>query len=100
MIQILWDKQAEFIIDVKLGNADADSYKYEPMAALLDWWETIKKDKHGKKCNDQWKKISMFVLSFYVILGRESLVVLAQLSLTMAEKSDKPLSHVREWING
>ena len=61
MIRGLWDLQVESIIDVKLGNADTDSYKYEPMAALLDWWETINKYKHGKYCNDQNKHFSPFV---------------------------------------
>ena len=53
MIWGLWDQQVESIIDVKLVNADADSYKYESMVELLDWWETTKKDKHGKNCNGQ-----------------------------------------------
>ena len=35
MIQGLWYRQADTIIDVKLGNSDADSYKHEPMMALL-----------------------------------------------------------------
>ena len=43
MVQGLWDRQFYTIIDVKRGDADADSYKYEPMTALLDRWETIKK---------------------------------------------------------
>ena len=43
MIQGLCYQQAEAIIELKLGDAGTDSYKYEPMAALLDWWETIKK---------------------------------------------------------
>ena len=55
MIRGLWDWQAESIIEVKIGNADADSYKYDPMEMLLAWWETIKKDKHGKHCNNKWK---------------------------------------------
>ena len=38
IIQILWDKQAEATIDFKRGAADVDYYKYDPMAALLDWW--------------------------------------------------------------
>ena len=38
MIQGLWDQQVEYTIDAKLGNFDVDSYKHEPMAALLDWW--------------------------------------------------------------
>ena len=53
MIRGLWDRQVEAIVYVILGDADKDSYKYEPMAVLLDRWETIKKDKHGKNCNDQ-----------------------------------------------
>ena len=35
MIRGLWDRQVEAIIDVKLGDADVDSYKYESMAALF-----------------------------------------------------------------
>ena len=42
----------------------------------------------------------MFVLSIYGVLGREALVVLAQLSRSMAEKMDEPILHVRGWING
>ena len=34
----LWYRQADAIIDVKLDNSDADSYKYEPMTALLARW--------------------------------------------------------------
>ena len=51
----LRDRQVEDIIDIKLGEADADSYKYEPMVALLARWETIEKDKDGKHCHDQRK---------------------------------------------
>ena len=80
IILVLWNLQAESIIGVKLGNVDAESYKYEPMASLLAWWETIKKDNHGKYFHDQRKHFSPFLLSVDGMLGRESLVVLAQLS--------------------
>ena len=64
MIQGLWYRQADAIIDVKLGESDTDSYKYEPMAAILDWWETIKKDKHGKHYHNQRKLfLRLFFLS-------------------------------------
>ena len=52
MIQCLWDLQVDAIIDVKLGDADADMYKYEPMPELLDRWLKIKKYKHGEHCHD------------------------------------------------
>ena len=53
MIQGLWDQQIKAIIDVRLGDTDADSYKYEPMEALLAWWKPTKKDKDSNHCNDQ-----------------------------------------------
>ena len=62
MVRGLWDCQVNAIIDVKLGDAYADSYKYESMAELLARWETIKKDNHGKHCHNQQKNFSPFVL--------------------------------------
>ena len=88
MVQGLWDRQVNATIDVKLGDADVDTYKYEPMTALLDRWETIKKDKHGKHYHNQRKHFSSFVLSLYGILCREALVVLSQLSPFVAEKRE------------
>ena len=80
MVRGLWGFQVDAIIDVKLGDADTDTYKYEPMASLLDRWEKINKYKHGKHCHDQWKQFSPFVLSVERVLGREALVVLSHLS--------------------
>ena len=55
MVQGLWDCHVDAIIDFKIGDSDADTYKYEPMTALLARWENIKKDKHGKHCNNRQK---------------------------------------------
>ena len=84
MIQGLWVCQVDAIVEVKLGDADADTYKYDPMTSLLARWENIKKDEHGKHCHDQRKQFLPFVLSVEGILGREALVVLSQLSRVMA----------------
>ena len=61
MVRGLWDRQVEAIIDVKIGDIGADSYKYEPMAALLDRWEMINKEKHDKHSNDKRKKFTVFL---------------------------------------
>ena len=63
MVRGLWDCQVNAIIDVKLGDDDADTYKYEPMTSLLARWENIKKDKNGKHCHDQ-RKMFFAVCSF------------------------------------
>ena len=91
MIWGLWYWQAESIIDVKLGEADAGSYKYETMAALLDWWETIKKDKNGKHFHNRQKHFYLFAISVDGILGREALVLFANSSRIMAAKMDEPI---------
>ena len=77
VIRGLWYLQVEVIIYVKLCDADTDSYKYEPMATLLAWCETIKKDKHYKHCHYQWKHFPLFLISVDGMLGREYLVVLS-----------------------
>ena len=55
MIRGLWDFPVDDIIDVNLGDAYVDTYKYKPMIALLSRWEKIKRDKHGKHCPGQQK---------------------------------------------
>ena len=69
------------------------------MPKLLARWENIKKDKHGKHCNNQRKKISPFFLSVDGLLGGEVLVVISQLIQVMADKREEPLSQVRGWVN-
>ena len=61
MIWGLWYQQTDAIIDLKCGdaNANVDTYIFEPMAALLDQWEKIKKYNHGKHCQDQLFFLSM-----------------------------------------
>ena len=100
MVCSLWYHQVNTIIDVKLGDADANTYKYEPMIPLLERWEKIKKDKHGKHCHDQRKRFLSFVLSVKGILGREALVILSQLSRFMSDKREEPPLQVWRWVNG
>ena len=55
MIQGLWDRQVDDIIDINLGDDDPDTYRYEPMIALRARWEKIKKYKYSKIYHDQRK---------------------------------------------
>ena len=84
MVLGLWDRQVEAIINFKLGDADMDTYQYEPMTALLSRWEKTNKDKHGKHCRNQRKHFSPFFLSVERMLGREALALISQLSLFIA----------------
>ena len=57
MIRVLWDCQVNAIIDIKIRDSDANTYKYDPMKSLLARWENIKKDKHDKHCHNQRKYV-------------------------------------------
>ena len=45
-------------------------------------------------------KFYLFVLSVDGILGMEAIVLLANLILLMATKTQEPILHVSVWING
>ena len=99
MVRGLWYCQVDAITDVKLGYADADTYKYEPMTVLLARWEKIKKDKHGKYCHDKQNKKSVCSLSR--LTGREGSASRA-LSIESSHVREKGISllQVRGWVNG
>ena len=82
----LWEHQTDAIIDVKFGDTGTDTYTHEPMDKLLACWEKQKKDNHGKHCHKKQKHLSPFVPSVNGMIGKEALVVLANLIRLMAKK--------------
>ena len=37
MIRALWDQQTDAIIDIKVGDVEGDSYRFETMVLLWAW---------------------------------------------------------------
>ena len=68
------------IVDVRFGDSDLDTYKYEPMDNLLDCREKENRDKRVKHCHEQRRHFSPFFLSVDGMLGKEDLVILSNLS--------------------
>ena len=100
LIRGLWDRHNNTITEVKFGDADVDTYRFEWIENILALWEKMKKDKQSKNCHNQRKHFSLFVISVDGMLGKDSPVVLANLRRLMAEKMDDPISHLRGCING
>ena len=94
LVRGLWERQTGTIIDVKIGDAGANTYRFDPIVMLLGWWEKNKNDNNGNHFHDQWKKNYLLVISFGIMLGREALVILADLSRLMSEKMYEPILHV------
>ena len=78
-------------IDVILGNPDRDTHKKEPMRMLLAKW---------KKVQTQETDFSLFVLSVDGTIGKEALVVPANLSQLMEARMEEPILHVLCLVNG
>ena len=66
MIWGLWDRQTDTIIDVKLRDADSDTYIFESMLVLLDRWVKTKKDNHGKHFHKQRKN---FLCLLFILMA-------------------------------
>ena len=98
VIRVLLYRQTNAIIDVKLGNSNADTYRFEQMVTLLDCRDKMIKDKHGKHCQEKRKHFSLFVLSADGMLRREALAIIQDFSWLMVAKMDEPILHLRGWI--
>ena len=94
LICSLRQKKTDAIIHVKLGDTDANTYGFDPLGKLLDYWKNKNKGQHGKHFHEQWKHFSQFFLSVEVKLGNKALVVIGNLSQLMAAKIDEPILHV------
>ena len=79
-IQGLREIQKEAIIDVRFGDADAETRKPVRTEMVLVGWEKTDKDKHGQAWYYQHRKFYLFILSVDGIMGKEELVVLTTLS--------------------
>ena len=98
-IQGLWEIQTDAIVDIRFGDADAETWKTEGMDKLFPRWEVFNKDKHRKHFHNQQKKYP-FVLLVDGMMVKEVQVVLATFSQLMAAKIDEPISQIKGWVNG
>ena len=94
MIRGLWYFQVDAILDVKLWDANVDTYTYNPMTALLAGWENIKKYKHGRHNNDH-QKFLVAVCSFSGRNAKEGIpsCYLSTDSIHSREKGRTPFTH-------
>ena len=95
LIRGLWDRHIDAIIDVKLGNADTDTYRFALMVTLMDIWDKMKKYKHERHCHKQHKPFSMFLLSVDGILDRRAQIILAFSIGLMTVKTEESILHIK-----
>ena len=98
-IRGFWTKGTDCIVDVRMTDTDSTSYLKKDPANVLAQQENEKKRKYSKKCTEQHKNFTPFIISIDGLLGNEAKSFLQHLSRMLAEKWQKPYSQVRGYVN-
>jgi hypothetical protein len=99
LLRGFWARGTECIVDVRVTDTDANSYKTRDPASVLKSQEKEKKRKYLAACLEQRRHFTPFVVSTDGMLGREASTFAKRLSAKLAEKWQKPYSQVCGYIN-
>jgi hypothetical protein len=99
LIRGFWARGTDAIVDVRVTDTDAKSYRSRDPYKVLAQHEREKKKKYLLPCLEQRKHFTPFVVSTDGLLGREAAELLKRLSLRLAEKWERPYSVVRGFVN-
>ncbi|OEU07108.1 hypothetical protein FRACYDRAFT_251843 [Fragilariopsis cylindrus CCMP1102] len=92
LIKGFWDNGMDAIIDVRITDTDAKSYRTRDPKKVLQSQEKEKKKKYLDQCLLQRRAFTPFVVSVDGLIGYEASNVLKQLSKRLADKWNKPYS--------
>ena len=95
IIKGLFEQNQDCVIDVRVSNMDAPSYKTRnPYSGIKSQEAEKKKKKYLRPCLEQRRTFVPFVVSVDGLIGKEGISLLKQLSLHLAEKWKKPQQSV------
>ena len=99
LIRSFWDHATDLIVDVRITDTDAKSYKSRDPAKVLASQEREKKKKYLEPCLQRRRHFTPFVVSADGLKGKEAKAFLKRLSVLLAKKWQKPYSVVCGYIN-
>ena len=94
IIKGLFEQNQDCIIDVRVTDTDAPSYRTRNPYSVIKSQEAEKKKKYLRLCLEQRRTFVPFVVSVDGIIGREGRSLLKQITLRLADKWKKPQSVV------
>ena len=95
----LWNKSTDCIIDVRLTDTDQSTYLTKSPSEVLEQHEKEKKTKYAKKCLDQQRTFTPFVVTVDGMLGKEANSLLKHIAHLFVAKWDLTYSKVRGYLN-
>jgi hypothetical protein len=99
LIRGFWARGTDVIVDVRVTDTDAKSYRSRDPHKVLASQEAEKKKKYLQACLEQRRHFTPFVVSTDGLIGQEAGELLKRLSLRLAEKWERPYSVVRGFVN-
>jgi hypothetical protein len=99
LIHGFWTRGTNAIVDVRVTDMDAKSYRSRDPHKVLAQQEREKKKKYLTACLEQRRHFTPFVVSTDGLIGHEAAELLKRLSLRLADKWEQPYSVVRGFVN-
>ena len=99
LIYDLWQIGTTGIVDVRVTDTDAASYKKREPMKVLTSAEKEKKRKYLKRCLDNRRHFSPFVVSPDGLIGKEASMLLKRIAYKWSAKLDRPYSVISGVVN-
>ena len=99
LIRGFWRASTDCIVDVRLTDTDQDTYLPHSPFDAIEHQENEKKKKYAKKCLEQRRNFTPFVVSVDGMLGKEAQAFLKHLAYLYVDKWDLTYSKVRGYLN-
>ena len=94
-----WKKSTNCIIDVRLTDTDQPTHLPKTPFEVIELQEQEKKRKYSKKCLEQRRNFTPFVLSVDGMMGKEAQALLKHLADIYVAKWDLIYSQIRGYLN-
>ena len=99
LVRNLWRNGTSCVIDVRMSDTDAKSYRTKDPHQVLKTQENEKKKKYLETCVQMRRDFTPFVLSVDGLFGEEAKNVIKRLAAVLSEKWTRPYSSVCGYLN-
>ena len=99
MVRNLWRNGTSCVLDVRMCDTDAKSYRSRDPHKVLLSHEREKKKKYLDTCAETRRDFTPFVLSVDGMFGEEAKNVIKRLAALLSEKWSRPYSTVCGYLN-
>ena len=98
LIGHLWANNVNCIVDVRVTDVDAPSYKNSKPTNVIRSQETAKKKKYLAACHENRRHFTPFVCSTDGLMGDEADNLAKRLAAMLAQKWRRPYSQLCGWV--